>query len=65
MSDFRSQLVPYLSDKELSFFTCGHVIPQENLLTTIVSKGPSGKPLVYKQQQQKDPAVVSVSYSMI
>ncbi|PVF94648.1 DNA repair helicase [Serendipita vermifera] len=59
MSDFRSQLVPYLPEEKLAFFSCGHVIPQENLLTTIVPKGPSGKPLIYKQQQQKDPAVMT------
>lgn len=58
MSDFHSQLVPYLSEDRISLFSCGHVMPEENLKTVVVSRGPTGKGLVYKHQQQKDPAVM-------
>lgn len=59
MSDFRSQLLPYLSEQKLSLFSCGHVMPSENLKTLVVSRGPTGNALLFKHQQQKDPAVMT------
>lgn len=58
MSDFRSQLLPYVPEQKLSFFSCGHVMPSENLKTLVVSRGPTGNALIFKHQQQKDPTVV-------
>jgi chromosome transmission fidelity protein 1 len=58
LSDFRSQLLPYLSEEKLSFFSCGHVMPAENLKTLVVSRGPTGSSLLFKHQQQRDPSVV-------
>jgi chromosome transmission fidelity protein 1 len=58
LSDFRSQLFPYLPEDKLSFFSCGHVMPAENLKALVVSRGPAGNPLLFKHQQQKDPLVV-------
>jgi len=57
-SDFRSQLLPYLPEDRLSFFSCGHVMPAKNLKTLVVSRGPTGNALLFKHKQQKDPAVV-------
>ena len=57
-SDFRSQLLPYIQEDRLSFFSCGHVMPAENLKTLVVSRGPTGNALLFKHRQQKDLAVV-------
>tara|TARA_R110002050_G_scaffold175574_2_gene308475 strand:- start:1832 stop:2149 length:318 start_codon:yes stop_codon:yes gene_type:complete len=31
----------------VTYFSCGHVIPADNLLTTIIGTGPTGKSLEY------------------
>jgi chromosome transmission fidelity protein 1 len=54
ISDFSTQLVPYLRPDRISTFSCGHVIPTENLKTLVVTRGPTGNELIYKHQQQKD-----------
>ncbi|KAG9052955.1 ATP-dependent DNA helicase chl1 [Serendipita sp. 407] len=59
MSDFYSQLVPYLADEKIALFSCGHVMPEENLKTIVVTRGPTGASLVYKHQQQRDLSVMS------
>ena len=42
-SDFASQLVTTrVTPEKLRFFSCGHIIPPENLLTLAFEKGPSG-----------------------
>ncbi|KAG8811441.1 ATP-dependent DNA helicase chl1 [Serendipita sp. 399] len=59
MSDFYSQLVPYLAEEKIAQFSCGHVMPEQNLKTIVVSRGPTGSPLVYKHQQQRDLSIIN------
>ncbi|KAI9141155.1 helicase C-terminal domain-containing protein [Paraphysoderma sedebokerense] len=43
ITDFTNYLFPYLPATQISRFSCGHVIPKENLLTASLGTGPSGK----------------------
>ncbi|KAF8488344.1 helicase C-terminal domain-containing protein [Gautieria morchelliformis] len=52
MGDFQVQLFPFLKERELSIFTCGHVIPPQNLQTLVIGKGPRGGELVFKYDQR-------------
>ncbi|CAG9312683.1 unnamed protein product [Blepharisma stoltei] len=39
---------------EMAFFSCGHVIPPENLLVSIVPKGKSGRPFKFVFEKRDD-----------
>ncbi|GLB38502.1 putative DEXDc2 [Lyophyllum shimeji] len=59
MSDVVNQLLSYLAPEKLTTFSCGHIIPAENLQTIVVRKGPRGGELEYKVNKQGDPNVVA------
>ncbi|KZS97147.1 DNA repair helicase [Sistotremastrum niveocremeum HHB9708] len=40
--ELRGQLFSYLPDGQFTVFTCGHIVPDSNLLTLVVGKGPGG-----------------------
>ncbi|CAG8638754.1 5586_t:CDS:10 [Funneliformis mosseae] len=42
IDDLTEQLFPYLPTQKLSKFSCGHIVPPENLLTLTLSEGPMG-----------------------
>ena len=48
MSDYTEHLLPYLTPEQISIFSCGHVMPRENLLVVPIIYGPKGSPLEYK-----------------
>lgn len=54
ISDFRHQLLPTLEPQRFSAFSCGHIIPAENLLATVVPLGPKGVPLEFKFDNRGD-----------
>eukprot|EP00041_Stephanoeca_diplocostata_P014004 m.251522 g.251522 ORF g.251522 m.251522 type:complete len:960 (-) comp19540_c0_seq1:191-3070(-) len=43
-------------DVPISYFSCGHVIPPDNLIACIAAAGPSGKPLNYSYTNRSDPS---------
>ncbi|KAG9035892.1 ATP-dependent DNA helicase chl1 [Tulasnella sp. JGI-2019a] len=48
ISDFQSQLFGYLRDgQRLTSFSCGHVVPEENLKCVVVAKGARGGDLTF------------------
>lgn len=51
--------MPFLKEEELSVFTCGHVIPAQNLRTLVVGKGPRGGELLFKYDQRDNQDMVS------
>lgn len=59
MDDFHNQLFPYLASDRFSTFSCGHVVPPEQVLTCVVSKGPSGVPFSFTYQTRKEAKLVS------
>ncbi|CAJ0873106.1 11292_t:CDS:10 [Entrophospora sp. SA101] len=42
VNELIEQLFPYLPSEKIVKFSCGHIIPPENLLTLTVSEGPMG-----------------------
>ncbi|KAI9815168.1 MAG: ATP-dependent DNA helicase chl1 [Thelocarpon impressellum] len=42
MNDYTKHLLAYVPPERIKMLSCGHVIPPENLLAMVVSKGPSG-----------------------
>ncbi|KDR82649.1 hypothetical protein GALMADRAFT_57427 [Galerina marginata CBS 339.88] len=59
ISDVVNQLFSYLPAEKIATFSCGHIIPEENLQTLVVSKGPSGVELEFKADRQSDPAMIA------
>ncbi|ORY92941.1 helicase C-terminal domain-domain-containing protein [Leucosporidium creatinivorum] len=54
MSDFRTELFPYVPEERFSTFSCGHVVPADHVATFAVSKGPTGVKLEFKFDRRKD-----------
>ncbi|PKC11424.1 DNA repair helicase [Rhizophagus irregularis] len=52
--DLIGQLIPYLPPQRLSKFSCGHIIPPENLLTLTLSEGPMGGTLEFTFERRGD-----------
>jgi chromosome transmission fidelity protein 1 len=61
LAEFRDQL--FLSAggtaERLTEFSCGHVIPPENILPIALAAGPSGKQLDFAYQSRTLPVMVS------
>lgn len=58
MNDFKLQLFPQVPPAGIANFSCGHVIPKENLQTLILTKSPKGKELEFKFETQSDESLV-------
>jgi chromosome transmission fidelity protein 1 len=58
MSDVISQLFSHIVPPMLSTFSCGHIIPPDNLKTFVLSKGPYGGELTFKYGQRNNSVLV-------
>ncbi|KAJ7075861.1 helicase C-terminal domain-containing protein [Mycena belliarum] len=58
ISDVINQLFSQLPAEKITTFSCGHIIPENNLQTIVVGKGPRGGELEYKAGKQGDEAVI-------
>jgi len=54
--DIKCQLFPSLAPGNLHSFSCGHVVPVENLLTLCVPSGPSGHRFDFRFHRRSDAA---------
>lgn len=61
LDEFRVQLFKSAggTDERLTEFSCGHVIPPENILPIALAAGPSGKQLDFSYQARTMLAMVS------
>ncbi|KAI0703917.1 DNA repair helicase [Earliella scabrosa] len=59
MSDIVTQLFSGLPKERLATFSCGHIIPESNLQTVILRKGPRGGELQFKFQQRGDDSLIA------
>lgn len=59
ISDVINQLFSSLPAEKITSFSCGHIIPESNLQTIVVGKGPRGGELEYKAGKQGDETIVS------
>ena len=62
MSDVVGQLFSHLPSEKVTSFSCGHIIPEENLQTLVVNKGPGGGDLEFKADKQNNPATVGLCF---
>lgn len=58
MGDYTQHLFSYVDPSRIQTFSCGHIIPKENLLTLPVSKGPSGIDLEFTYERRSSPAMI-------
>ncbi|KAG0091144.1 DEAD H (Asp-Glu-Ala-Asp His) box helicase 11 [Podila epicladia] len=72
VSDLLSHLFPYLKDEgserypRVHRFSCGHVIPEENLMTLIVHKSPTGLPLELSfAQRNRDEVMDGIGQALV
>ncbi|KAF9312900.1 ATP-dependent DNA helicase chl1 [Podila horticola] len=72
VSDLLSHLFPYLKDEgsalypRIHRFSCGHVIPEENLMTLIVQKSPTGLPLELSfTQRNRDEIMDGIGQALV
>ncbi|KAJ3888732.1 helicase C-terminal domain-containing protein [Lentinula edodes] len=59
ISDVQNQLFSHLPPERITSFSCGHIIPPENVLTVAVTKGPSGRELDFRAGKQGDSSTLS------
>ena len=61
MSEFKDQL--FISagadPSRIREFSCGHVVPAEQILPVVLSHGPSNTLLEFTYQKRNDPKIVS------
>ncbi|XP_040834666.1 ATP-dependent DNA helicase DDX11 [Ochotona curzoniae] len=60
VSDFREQLLACagVPPERVVEFSCGHVIPPDNILPLVICAGPSGQPLEFTYQQRELPQMM-------
>ncbi|GAB5589642.1 ATP-dependent DNA helicase chl1 [Umbelopsis nana] len=54
ISDFLTHLFPYVERDRILKFSCGHIIPKQNLQVLTVASGPSGQQLMYNYEHRSD-----------
>ncbi|KAF9046470.1 helicase C-terminal domain-containing protein [Panaeolus papilionaceus] len=59
ISDVVNQLFSHLPSERITSFSCGHIIPEDNLQTLVIGRGPGGSELQFKADKQNDPAVIA------
>ncbi|KAF8967073.1 helicase C-terminal domain-containing protein [Flammula alnicola] len=59
VSDVINQLFSSLPLEKITSFSCGHIIPEDNLQTLVVGKGPTGGELEFKSDKQGDSIVIA------
>lgn len=62
MSDFLTHLFPYIEKDRIHKFSCGHIIPKENLQVLTVGTGPTGQKLIYNFEHRSDTKLVGREY---
>ncbi|RKP12669.1 helicase C-terminal domain-containing protein, partial [Piptocephalis cylindrospora] len=54
----RHHLFPYVSPEKILHFSCGHVVPDDAVLTLSLSTGPSGKELRFTHEHKQDTSMM-------
>lgn len=58
IGETKERLFPSLPRDQLQFFSCGHIIPSENILPVAVKHGPSGQPLDFSFNCRSSPTMI-------
>lgn len=59
MDDYVRHLFPYVSDERLTTWSCGHIIPKENLIVLPVTKGPQNVNFDFTYQKRNTAAIIN------
>ncbi|KAI9284946.1 helicase C-terminal domain-containing protein [Umbelopsis sp. AD052] len=65
MSDFLTHLFPYAEKDRIHKFSCGHIIPKENLQVLTVGTGPTGQKLIYNFEHRSDTKLIDQTGQII
>lgn len=58
MDDYIRHLFAYVDPARLKTFSCGHIIPKENLIALPVAKGPGGMDFDFTYDKRNSPAMI-------
>ena len=58
MDDYARHLFPYVDPERLITWSCGHIIPKENLIVVPITKGPNKVEFDFTYQRRNVPAVI-------
>lgn len=58
MDDYSRHLFAYVNPARLKTFSCGHIIPKENLIALPVAKGPGGIDFDFTYDKRNSPAMI-------
>ncbi|KAI0057841.1 DNA repair helicase [Artomyces pyxidatus] len=59
MSEFVNQLFAHLPQSRLSLFSCSHIIPEANLQTLAIARGPRGTELNFKSTNMHEKSIMT------
>lgn len=59
MGDYIRHLFAYVDPARLKTFSCGHIIPKENLIAVPVAKGPGGIDFDFTYDKRNSPAMIN------
>lgn len=65
MDDYVRHLFAYVDPARLKTFSCGHIIPKENLIALSVAKGPGGIDFDFTYEKRNSPAMIEALGSCI
>ncbi|KAI8089909.1 putative ATP-dependent RNA helicase DDX11 [Halteromyces radiatus] len=58
VSDFTRGLFPSIPVDKIHHFSCGHIIPSDNLLTMTIDQGPTGKSMLFNYANREDTQLI-------
>ncbi|KAL8043186.1 hypothetical protein ABFX02_09G102500 [Erythranthe guttata] len=58
IEETKERLFPSIQLHQLPFFSCGHIIPSENILPIAVKHGPSGQPFDFSFKNRSSPTMI-------
>ncbi|CAK9174607.1 unnamed protein product [Ilex paraguariensis] len=58
IEETRERLFPWLPSDQMLFFSCGHIVPPENILPVAVSHGPSGQAFDFSYSSRRSSTMI-------
>lgn len=58
IEELEYRLYPQLKKDQIHFFSCGHIVPPENVLALAVAHGPTGRTFDFTYQSRAHPEMV-------
>lgn len=58
MEELQYRLYPHLKESQIHAFSCGHIVPPENVLAIAVARGPTGRTFDFTYQSRSLPEIM-------